>query len=106
MAIYSRQFAAGVMATAGPETVYTVPVGYIAVLRGIDTFLSSVGPAPVSFAVNANPPCIFPGGDPPIIADGATHWTGYQVLNAGDVLRMFANFAGESYIISGYLLQT
>lgn len=106
MPIYSKQFATGVLPGIGPTVVYTVPAGYIAVLRSIDTFVNVGGTAPCSFGLNGAPPCIF--AIPPVSIPGGaiSLWRGYQVLNSGDALDMNASFPNTSYLISGYLLST
>lgn len=104
MAIYSTQFAAGTMATAGPELVYTVPAGHRAVLRGIDGFLYTGSVFVLLFSINGNPST---GGLVASAAQpnsGVGQWTGYQVLNPGDRLYLAANNSGTTYLISGYLL--
>jgi hypothetical protein len=102
--LYSTKLAQGVMGTTGPEVIYIVPMGYRAVLRCFDAFFYSGGASPVSLSVNGDPACLVPHNDPDLGGVGSVHWEGYQVLNAGDVLYMSANFANESYWLSGYLL--
>lgn len=104
MAIYSTQFAVGVLATSGPELVYTVPDGHVAVLRGFDVFLYTGSVMVCLLGVDANPSClgaVSPAAEP---AAGFASWTGYQVFPAGEKWYLSANFAGVSYILSGYLL--
>jgi hypothetical protein len=104
MSIYSKQFAVGVLSTAGPELVFTVPTGYIAVLRGFDAFLYTGAVFICLLSVNGNPSCL--GAVAPIAQPNAGFgsWSGYQVFNPGDALYLAGNNPGISYILSGYLL--
>jgi hypothetical protein len=103
MAIYSTQFAAGVMGTAGPNLVYTVPVGKRAVLRGMDGFLYTGAVFVLLLSLNGNPPCIGAVASAAQPVSGIGSWAGYQVLNAGDQVFLAGNNAGISFILSGYL---
>jgi len=103
MAIYSRQFAAGVMSSAGPELVYTVPAGMVAVLRGMDGFLYTGAVFVLLLSLNGNPPCIGAVASAAQPVSGVGSWTGYEVLDQGDQVYLRGNNAGISYILSGYL---
>jgi hypothetical protein len=106
VAIYSKQFVTGTMATAGPELVYTVPANYVAVLRGLDGFLYTGAVFVLLLSLNGNPPCIGAVASPAQPTSGIGSWAGYQVLEAGDQVYLAANNAGVTYILSGYLLAT
>jgi len=104
MTIYSTQFVTGTMATPGPELVYTVPAGNIAVLRGLDGFLYTSGVFVLLLGLNGNPPCLGCVAAAAQPTSGVGSWTGYQVLDPGDKVYLSANYSGTTYILSGYLL--
>jgi hypothetical protein len=104
MTIYSTRFAEGVMTSTGPQLVYTVPLGRVAVLRCVDGFGSGLGSSALSIGLNGNPPCILLGGTTITDPEGGVHWDGYQVLNQADTLELYSNFVGQRFILSGYLL--
>lgn len=103
---YSTRFFAGTPA-AGDELVYTVPAGYVAVVRDIEllqgyadtqtvyVILSVPGPLTVGFA-----------GSSALASLEFLHWSGRVVANAGDELYVFTNDGEVQVTISGYLLSS
>lgn len=106
MTVYSTQFAAGVTPTTGPDLVYTVPLGYRAVLRSFDCFKYTSGVMVCLLSINGLPSClgaVSPAAEPNA---GFASWFGYQVFNPADQLFLAGNTNGISYLLSGYLLHT
>lgn len=104
MTVYSTQFAVGVTPTTGPDLVYTVPLGYRAVLRSFDCFKYTGAVMVCLLSVNGGPSClgaVSPAAEPNA---GFASWFGYQVFNPGDQLFLAGNTNGISYLLSGYLL--
>ena len=104
MPIYSTQFASGITPTTGPDLVYTVPMGYVAVLRSFDCFLYTSGVMVCLLGINGRPPfmgAVSPAAEPNA---GFASWFGYQVFNPGDQLFLSGNNSGITYQLSGYLL--
>jgi hypothetical protein len=104
VSIYSTQFATGTMSTAGPELVYTVPAGHVAVLRGFDAFLYTGAVFVCVLSINGNPSCLGAIASAAQPNSGIGSWSGYQVFNPGDAIYLAGNNAGITYILSGYLL--
>jgi hypothetical protein len=92
------------MASAGPELVYTVPIGYRAVLRSLDGFLYTGGVFVLLLSLNGNPSCLGAVASAAQPNSGVGSWFGYQVLNPGDQVYLAANSAGTTYLLGGYLL--
>lgn len=101
---YSTRFAAG-EGTGSGAVVYTVPAGYVAVIRDIE-LLSGSGttdevvidatvPGPLNVVIWLH---IFGA------AFAWAQWAGRAVLNAGDEISVTAPADGSTYLISGYLL--
>lgn len=104
-AVYSRQFYADQITAGGTAPLATVPAGVVWVLRDITLGnLETTDTGAVSITVVA-------AGAPASVARWATipdsaavYWTGRQVLNAGDLLRVYNNSGLMSVLISGYEL--
>lgn len=105
MTTYSTKFFAGPYTGAGgPQTVYTVPTGFVVVVRDIEFFSSNAD----SFNVQGGPP-----GSTAVIwlsrlssAGTWAQWGGRSVLNAGDVITVYSGSTGGQFYVSGYLLST
>ena len=100
--IYSTRFAeAAVVNTTA--TVYTVPSGFVAVIVDISVLLKGSGTNATVIRSGSVARILYvPGGTPPVYS----HWTGRQVLNAGDVLHcQTTDTVGAEFVISGYLLE-
>jgi len=99
--IYSTKLAEGLQAAGSNSDVYTVPSGYVAVIRSIQLYVVSAGAATaivahksVSFIACVNTTAAFQGEDFEMRA----------VLDAGDIINVTASGVEFSYLISGYLL--
>lgn len=99
--VYSTKFAAGAQASGSTSVVYTVPAGYVAVVRDIEVGAQN---APAnSVAINlAGVAEIYQAGG--IAQYSTAQWKGRVVLNAGDQINVDAIAGTWTYIISGYLL--
>lgn len=104
MTVYSTKFAAGV-GTGSTEDVYTVPAGYVAVVRDIEVISGSGASDVLVFE------CVSPGPLHVVIwvlySTGANvwgQWRGRVVLVSGDAISALAPADGSTYLISGYLL--
>lgn len=98
--VYSTRF----LAWAATETppAYTVPDGYVAVVRDIDVY--SGGGAMINWVCSVNEIAHFAAGQFTIEALAQTaQWRGRQILNAGEFL-VFASDGALDGMISGYLL--
>lgn len=101
--IYSTQFAAGTVTGAG-SSVYSVPVGYIAVVRCI-TLMNSAGGAMVGYVSPDTAGWLASLISSTQYESETTDMR--QVLNHGDGLYVGLVGAGTMrYAISGYLLST
>lgn len=99
--IYSVRFIAD--SSAGSPVSYTVPDGYVAVLRSVNTVLSSSGSfANLQISNLGVYVCFFAA----TAADEFFSWDGRQVLQEGDVLESYVSSAGSTQLVSGYLLST
>lgn len=101
VAVYSTRFIGQQVATSTPIT-YTVPTGFVAVVRSISVAPTATGltEAQVSLSSAA---ILF------VVASGtlhvSQHWDGRQVLNAGEVLQCTCAGSNCFFMVSGYLLQ-
>lgn len=100
-ALYSTQFAAGTEAGGSTTVVYTVPTGYVAVVRDIEVGAQS--PPANSVAINYAGVAEIYSVDT-ITQYRTAQWRGRVVLNAGDTINVDAIAGTWTYIISGYLL--
>lgn len=101
-AVYSTRFAAVVI--SGALNLYTVPAGYIAVVRSVD-FLAT-GASPGIFAWGLAAGGIYFAGATGLTTDNAYHWEGRQVFNAGDTIKAITATITGQLAVSGYLLTT
>jgi hypothetical protein len=101
---YSTPFFTGT-ATSELQTLYTVPDGYVAVVRDVSFFAAGaaidnvylvvVNPGPLSAVIAAV-------GN--LAANAGAHWEGRQVLAAGGLLELGAYGTDLFCAVSGYLL--
>lgn len=85
--------------------LYTVPAGYVAVVRDIEAwnfggetdqlFTTANVPGPLAVAVWVTPE---------VAPNEWAQWKGRAVFNAGDILQAQASSSSWSLFISGYLL--
>lgn len=104
MTVYSTRFAAVTLSAAEPA-LYTVPAGYVAVIRDME--LTNQTGANVSFAIDLTSPgpltaTIYYDGSFPLAS--WFQWQGRVVLNAGDVLGASASSYPVGLVVSGFLL--
>lgn len=105
MAVYSRQFGQ-LRTTAVPDLLfYTVPAGYVAVVRDIVLYVD-IDQTPGQIAVytisGSNAVMIYREISP---TPGVTyHWDGRQVLNAGQSLYIYSDAGRMVALVSGYEL--
>lgn len=101
-AIYSTRFVLIATAGTGEQGDYTVPVGYVAIVRSIDFFATSaapvdiiatIGPTPIGFVRTQFP--AYPN---------SVSWSGRQVANAGEKIGVYVVSGAGHVTISGYLL--
>jgi hypothetical protein len=102
---YSTRFVAVHEDLSGAPVLYTVPSGYVAVLRDVsvrnqtaDTSLIQVGatvPGPLNVVI---------AQFDSVAANDVVSWQGRQVLNAGDELWLYNSEGSAQAIASGYLL--
>lgn len=98
--VYSTRFI-GVSLGTGTTATYTVPTGYVAVIRDISATATTTGSTNAEVFVNG----AFTIWNSGPITNGSTLvWSGRQVLNAGDVLSVHAVGATTQFMVSGYLL--
>lgn len=98
--VYSIRF----MAWAATETPtpYTVPAGYVAVVRDVDAV--SGGGAIINWLWGINGECKIGGGQFTVEAlNQFQQWRGRQVLNPGETIYVAADGAIDG-AVSGYLL--
>lgn len=105
LTVYSTQFCAATPATGVTTKVYTVPEGFIAVLRTVSGY-ADVANATCYVYINGpiSPPVL---GAVPWSTTGDTHlvlWNGYQVFNSGDEIWVNMGGAHNTVMMSGYLL--
>lgn len=99
--IYSTQFGHGAGTAGATGTLYTVPTGFVAVVRSIGLWNYAGGPG--FCAING------PGGDAIFVgsstgAQGMSTWEGRQVLNPGDTITYDLVSGDWTWLVSGYLL--
>lgn len=101
-AIYSIRFGVVNTSAGGTTVVYTVPAGYVAILRDVDAYFpSGLGPQlflqdgsiPLSFALLA-----------PTAVPGSVQWRGRQVFASGQEIAVNTSATAVRALLSGYLL--
>ena len=101
-AVYSKVFFGGNVTASGVTTMYTVPTGYIAVVRDIDVCRNDSGAQRSTFDAEDD-------------AGGFIHWLtstqyavftwrGRQVFVAGSRFGVYQSGGDWTYRVSGYLL--
>jgi len=103
--VYSTQFCKGSVG-GSPAILYTVPAGYIAVLRSIAAY-NNTGTAQsvlLSPGVSGSSEGAF-AKDDSLASGDVFQWEGRQVLNAGEQLIVAFPNATVAVMASGYLLE-
>jgi hypothetical protein len=99
--IYSTRFAVGARPSGTTASVYTVPSGFVAVLR--DVVLTPTGTGATDMLVVLHGVAVIVG----VQSTGqfvSTHTAMRQVFNAGDVIDVQSISGDFQYALSGYLL--
>jgi hypothetical protein len=100
---YSTRFWIGQLPTAW-GSLYTVPAGYVVVLRDMEFTNYTASALTVSLAVETSGT----GGvylyTASVPANAHVQWTGRTVMDPGDVLQGLSSSGGLAALISGYLL--
>lgn len=100
MTVYSTKLISQLCA-AGSTLTYTVPAGYVCVVRDI-----SITPEASGLTLAR----VFAGGNQIVfsVTSGVLNvtqsWEGRQVFNAGETIEASATGAGVYFMVSGYLL--
>jgi hypothetical protein len=103
--VYSTRFFAGAV-TSITSVIYTVPAGYIAVIRDITATMFSTAAGDV-LILGINPPGVYNVGFKTYGTNyQPAHWDGRMVLNPGDELLANTNATSANVVVSGYLLAT
>lgn len=99
--VYSHRFAAGDRSSGGSSTVYTVPDGFVAVLR--DIAVTPTTGSGTTALINLSGVAIMFGRT--LTGQYVTaHEEGRWVLNAGDAIEVQSVTGEFQYVLSGYLL--
>lgn len=99
--LYSTQFLNGFDPAGGTHS-YTVPAGYVAVVRSIDLWVGATGATALCNAGSAR--ILSLTGPATVPAAGVNApWQGRQVVPAGGEIQVSLSTEG-SYAVSGYLL--
>jgi hypothetical protein len=104
--VYSTKFAERILPLSGEVILYTVPSGFVAVVRDMiliqngTSFNALVG---VSVYTGTGVQ-VWQQIHPDALSSTTYHWQGRKVMNAGDQLKAFANDPAWSIDVSGYLL--
>lgn len=102
-AVYSTRFLA-FSTTSTEEQSYAVPSGFVAVIRGVASYLGEEADGDVQ---------VYDGASGAVVSDvkssaGATtagNWSGHQVFPSGEsIVASITTTAYASVIVSGYLL--
>lgn len=103
--VYSTQFCKGSV-SGSPVVLYTVPSGYIAVLRSIAAYNNTGSSQSVllSPGVSGSSEGAF-AKDDSLASGDVFQWEGRQVLNAGEQLIVAFPNATLAVMASGYLLE-
>lgn len=104
MAVYSTRFYAGEPPAGANTTLYTVPSGYLIIVRCIDAVGAIPGTAGQCQILIGGKGFIFSGNYTTTVQ--YLHWEGRQVLYAGETLNANLVSVASYLVISGYLLQT
>lgn len=102
-AVYSTRFMNGFM-EPGIKS-YTIPAGYVAVIRDIDVCATGTLSTPVpGVEVDIGGTVFAQLGLPFALQNLSYGWRGRQIANAGEVLNVRTSVGGWYYSVSGYLL--
>jgi hypothetical protein len=102
VALYSTLFYAGVVTTATPAALYTVPADYVVVVRDIVTRLSSGSADTITVYDGTNLVTLLVAT--PATTAATSIWQGRQVFTAGQVIAAAVTGGTWQLRISGYLL--
>lgn len=97
--------ARGKLSTASYITVYTVPAGYVLLLKSI--YLQTYGGAGATKIASVFDPVSTASGllyNGPSVTSQVFNWEGWVAMNPGDQLLMLASPAPTNYWVSGALL--
>lgn len=101
---YSTRFLLYSGSAAGTVASFTVPAGYVAVLRDIDLLATSAAlTGAIVQAGTAYPGILWTG---PTAATTSRAWRGRQVFYAGEVIRCYVFDGSWDVLASGYLLSS
>lgn len=100
--VYSTRFLASTDPSSPPT--YTVPAGFVAVVRSIDQWCPAIGSGYYSLVQIVSPYCVLRQAF--FSAEGGSDsWYGRQVVEPGEQLTINSNVPSPgSVIVSGYLL--
>ena len=93
--LYSTRFALHTVASAAPELLYTVPAGYVAILRDVDYLMTGSAALALSLQVSGRT-CVYLS-PAPVAGVGYDSWRGRIVMNAGETL---------TSVVPGWTVQT
>jgi hypothetical protein len=102
--VYSTRFALVSITDSSSHDLYTVPAGYVAILRDIDGFTSVTPVTSLQLTVTGLTAILIPD---PGSSPGPVQWRGRLVMNAGETVACIApGRTGGLYnlCVSGYLL--
>jgi len=102
-AVYSKRFGIAHDLMIGAELTYTVPVGFVAVLRDIDAYSGILTGNTLLGYLAATPDVVFFQASWGINETGWRSWRGRQVFYAGDTFGLSSNQFVDG-AMSGYLL--
>jgi len=100
---YSVLIAQGALAPNTNSQTYTVPAGYVYVIRDISTRQTGGSGVNTYLRVTGATPAIAASVDAPSGASGG-HWVGHLVLPSGTTFEISTQVAGNNYWVSGYQL--
>lgn len=105
MPVRNASVARGYLSATGYTTVYTVPTGFVLLLKNI--LISQTSGQASTFNFNF----VSSGATVNIVwfaattaSDGTYNWSGWTVLNAGDALRINVGTPTVAYWVSGAVL--
>jgi hypothetical protein len=100
--LYSTRFIGGTVAE-GTDAAFTVPAGFVAVVRDVVVTNAASSPGQISWGISTTAGFIVAYNFTELGSGASAQWTGRQVANAGEDLFIFAGV--EAIIgMSGYLL--